>query len=161
MPVPTFPGVYVEEVSSGVRTITGVATSITAFVGRARRGPVNHPVTVNNFADFERGFGGLWSESTMSYAVRDFYLNGGSAAVIVRLLNPTEDGPNRVTLAGGGLSLEAKHEGAWALELRASPMLRMGSWPQRLPKIWRFNRIKSSISSLRITRRARARSSIT
>ena len=119
MPVPTFPGVYVEEVSSGVRTITGVATSITAFVGRARRGPVNHPVTVNNFSDFERGFGGLWSESTMSYAVRDFYLNGGSAAVIVRLLNPTEDGPNRVTLAGGGLSLEAKHEGAWALELRA------------------------------------------
>ena len=92
MPVPTFPGVYVEEVPSGVRTITGVATSITAFVGRARRGPVNHPVTVNNFADFERAFGGLWSESTMSYAVRDFYLNGGSAAVIVRLLNPTEDG---------------------------------------------------------------------
>jgi phage tail sheath protein FI len=119
MPVPTYPGVYVEEVSSGVRTITGVATSITAFVGRARRGPVNHPVTVNNFADFERGFGGLWSESTMNYAVRDFYLNGGSAAVIVRLFNPTEDGPNRVTLEGGGLSLEAKSEGSWALELEA------------------------------------------
>jgi hypothetical protein len=55
----------------------------------------------------------------MSYAVRDFYLNGGSAAVIVRLLNPTEEGPNRVTLEGGGLSLEAKYEGSWALELEA------------------------------------------
>ena len=40
MPVtPTYPGVYIEEIPSGVRTITGVATSITAFIGRARRGP--------------------------------------------------------------------------------------------------------------------------
>lgn len=39
----TYPGVYIEEVPSGVRTITGVATSITAFVGRAARGPVNDP----------------------------------------------------------------------------------------------------------------------
>ena len=36
MPVaPTFPGVYIEEIPSGVRTITGVATAITAFIGRA------------------------------------------------------------------------------------------------------------------------------
>ena len=41
MPVTlSYPGVYIEEVSSGVRTITGVATSITAFIGRALRGPV-------------------------------------------------------------------------------------------------------------------------
>lgn len=86
MPVqPTFPGVYIEEVPSGVRTITGVATSITAFIGRAQRGPVNQPVTINNFADFERVFAGLWEHSTISFAVRDFYLNGGSRAIIVRL----------------------------------------------------------------------------
>ena len=55
MPVtPTYPGVYVEEIPSGVRTITGVATSITAFIGRAPRGPVNEPTTINNFGDFER-----------------------------------------------------------------------------------------------------------
>ena len=36
----TYPGVYIEEVPSGVRTITGVATSITAFIGRALQGPV-------------------------------------------------------------------------------------------------------------------------
>ncbi len=42
MPVTlTYPGVYVEEIPSGVRTVTGVATSITAFIGRALRGPVN------------------------------------------------------------------------------------------------------------------------
>jgi len=31
----TYPGVYIEEIPSGVRTITGVATSITAFLGKA------------------------------------------------------------------------------------------------------------------------------
>jgi phage tail sheath protein FI len=60
MPVAvSYPGVYIEEIPSGVRTITGVATSITAFVGRAARGPVSEPTTINSFADFERMFGGL------------------------------------------------------------------------------------------------------
>jgi phage tail sheath protein FI len=90
MPVQTtYPGVYVEEVPSGVRTIIGVATSITAFVVRARRGPVNTPVTINSYGDFERTFGGLWLEGPMSYSVRDFYTNGGSQGVIVRLFHPT------------------------------------------------------------------------
>lgn len=89
MPAPlTYPGVYIEEIPSGVRTITGVATSITAFIGRTQRGPVNEPTTIHSFADFERTFGGLWYESIVSYAVRDFYLNGGQEAIIVRLFNP-------------------------------------------------------------------------
>lgn len=87
-PVPvttSYPGVYVTEVSSGVRTITGVATSIAAFVGCADRGPTDEPIMINSFGDFERVFGGLSLNSTMGYAVRDFYLNGGSQAVVVRL----------------------------------------------------------------------------
>src|SRR5438132_785957 len=89
MPVqPTYPGVYIEEIPSGVHTITGVATSITAFIGRAARGPVNKAITIESFGDFERIFGGLWLESTLGYAVKDFYLNGGSQAVIVRLYSP-------------------------------------------------------------------------
>ena len=89
MPVtPTYPGVYIEEIPSGVRTITGVATSITAFIGRAVRGPVNQATTITSFADFERTFGGLSVDRPMSYAVRDFYANGGSLAVIVRLFSP-------------------------------------------------------------------------
>ena len=88
MPVAlTYPGVYVEEIPSGVRTITGVATSITAFLGRALRGPTNTPVTINSYADFERIFGGLWAPSSLGFAVRDFYLNGGSQAIIVRLFS--------------------------------------------------------------------------
>lgn len=86
--MPTYPGVYIEELPSQVRTITGVATSITAFVGRGLRGPVNEPVTVNNFGDYERTFGGLWTESSMGFAVRDFFQNGGGQAIIVRLFHP-------------------------------------------------------------------------
>src|SRR5829696_4062633 len=85
----TYPGVYVEEIPSGVRTITGVATSITAFVGRARRGPTDEPSTINNYGDFERIYGGLWEGSPLSYAVRDFYRNGGTQAIIVRLYHPS------------------------------------------------------------------------
>ncbi|MCI0698655.1 phage tail sheath subtilisin-like domain-containing protein [candidate division KSB1 bacterium] len=103
MPVtPTFPGVYIEEVPSGVRTITGVATSITAFIGRALRGPVNDPITINSFGDFERIFGGLWAESATSFAVRDFYQNGGSQAITVRLFHPsftTEEERNKALAA--------------------------------------------------------------
>src|SRR5215208_2925802 len=88
MPVAvSYPGVYVEEISSGVRTITGVATSITAFIGRTRRGPSNDPIRVQSFAEFERTFGGLWSESTVSYAVMQFFQNGGGDALVVRIAN--------------------------------------------------------------------------
>ena len=60
MPVTTsYPGVYIEELPSGVHTITGVATSITAFVGRAQMGPVNVPTTINSFSDYDNIFGGL------------------------------------------------------------------------------------------------------
>src|SRR6476619_4852763 len=81
----SYPGVYIEEIPSGVRTITGVATSITAFLGRAVFGPTNEPTTINSFGDFERQFGGLDFDYPMSYAVRDFYINGGSQALIIRL----------------------------------------------------------------------------
>jgi uncharacterized protein len=90
MPVAlTYPGVYVEEVPSGVRTIAGVPTSTTAFIGRARRGPTNLPVVLNSYGDFERRFGRLWNDSTLSFAVRDFFLNGGGQAVVVRLFHPS------------------------------------------------------------------------
>src|SRR4029453_10306871 len=86
MPVtPTYPGVYIQEVPSGVRTITGVATSITAFIGRALTGLVDTPVTITSWSDYERQFGGLWEFSTMSYAVRDFFTNQGSQAIIIRV----------------------------------------------------------------------------
>lgn len=127
MPVtPTYPGVYVEEIPSGVRTITGVATSITAFIGRALRGSVNEPVRIQSFADFERAFGGLWVQSTMSYAVQQYFLNGGTDAFVVRVIHSGDADPLKnagkatVTLGGtdGPLNLEASSEGFWGNSLR-------------------------------------------
>jgi phage tail sheath protein FI len=119
MPItPTYPGVYVEEVPSGVRTIIGVATSITAFIGRALRGPVNKPVTITSFGDFERRFGGLWLDNNLGYSVASFFRNGGSQSIVVRLYHPGTD-PAKAKLSVGGMKLEAASEGAWGRNLRA------------------------------------------
>ncbi|NJP82941.1 phage tail sheath family protein, partial [Streptomyces sp. AA8] len=87
MPVKvSYPGVYIDEVKSSVRTITGVPTSIAAFVGWAPRGPVDGPVHITSWADYEMQFGGLHKDSPMSYAVEQFYRNGGAEAEIVRVV---------------------------------------------------------------------------
>src|SRR4051812_4302519 len=110
----TYPGVYVEEIPSGVHTITGVSTSITAFVGRAIRGPVNDAVRIQSFGDYERVFGGLWINSTMSYAVRQYFMNGGSDAIIVRVYTTNAVG---TTLDSAEIIIEA---GATDLILQAA-----------------------------------------
>ena len=115
----SYPGVYVEEVSSGVRTIIGVATSITAFVGRTARGRENEATTITSYADFDRRFGGLDANSPVSYAVRDFFLNGGSRAVIVRLFRGEAGKTPKAPLTlGTSLTLEAASSGAWGQNLR-------------------------------------------
>lgn len=116
----TYPGVYVEEIPSGVRTIAGVATSITAFIGRARRGRSAIPVRIQNFSDFEREFGGLWELSTLSYAVQQFFLNGGTDALIVRVHLNADRAPITLAGANGPTELLAASEGAWGNQLEAT-----------------------------------------
>ncbi len=90
MPVtPTYPGVYIEEIPSGVRTIVGVATSIGAFVDYFPQGPMNEAVEIFSYADFERIFGGLDTNSEASYAIQQFFLNGGTTAYVVRTTSGT------------------------------------------------------------------------
>jgi uncharacterized protein len=115
---PTYPGVYIEEVPSAVRTIVGVPTSVAAFIGFSARGPTNEPVQIFSYADFERAFGGLHPDSPMSYAVSHFFLNGGAVAWIVRVANGAAvaaieledsfDGAGNVVLTA-----TARGEGAW------------------------------------------------
>ena len=81
----TYPGVYIEEILSGVHAITGVATSITAFVGYTASGLDNRAKRLFSFADFERAFGGLAADSELSYAVQQFFANGGTTAYVVRV----------------------------------------------------------------------------
>lgn len=99
MPVtPNYPGVYIEEVSSGVRTIVGVSTSVTGFVDFFAKGPMNKAVRVLSFADFERSFGGLHRLSEASYAIRQFFLNGGTNAYVVRVARAGTFGTSEFTL---------------------------------------------------------------
>ncbi len=116
----TYPGVYIEEIPSGVHTITGVATSTTAFVGYTSRGLDNRATRLFSFADFERSYGGLAADSELSYSVQHFFANGGTEAYVVRV--PKFDAvAASITLldgVGGGaksaLQVTALSKGAWA-----------------------------------------------
>ncbi|UUZ68720.1 hypothetical protein LP416_01900 [Polaromonas sp. P2-4] len=121
MPVAlSYPGVYIEEVSSGVRTITGVATSITAFVGRALRGPLDSdpksPVRVASFADYERHFGSLSNDCPMSFAALHYFANGGSDALVVRVHSGAVAAQTPALPAAALFS--AANSGAWGNRLR-------------------------------------------
>jgi phage tail sheath protein FI len=116
MPVAvSYPGVYIEEIPSGVRTITGVATSIAAFVGWAPKGPTDSAGLVLSWQDFYRQYGGLDPRSLLGYAVSHFFANGGQQAYIIRLVDSAAKKANTTIAAtGGDLILTAKSEGQWA-----------------------------------------------
>jgi phage tail sheath protein FI len=124
MPVsPTYPGVYIEEIPSGVRTITGVGTSIAAFVGYTQRGPTDLGVQLFNVGDFERQFGGLHRDSDVSYAVQQFFLNGGSEAWVVRVAAGAASASIGLKRGIGGadivvLTATARSQGRWGNNLR-------------------------------------------
>ena len=111
----TYPGVYIEEIPSGVRTITGVSTSVTAFIGRARKGPDDRAVLIHNFTEFERIYGGLWRQSNLGYSVDQYFLNGGKDAVIVRVHNGAKNVEYQLT--GSQLKLKAANPGLWTSNL--------------------------------------------
>jgi uncharacterized protein len=93
MPVtPTYPGIYIEELSSSTHTITAAPTSITVFVGYThpfKTKNINKPVQLFSFTDYEREFGGLFVsdifDSTLAYSVNQFFLNRGTNAYVVAL----------------------------------------------------------------------------
>jgi len=116
-PTFTYPGVYIEEIPSAVHTITGVATSIAAFVGWAAAGPTSTATLVQSFSDFANQFGGLDSRSVLGYSVNQFFGNGGQQAYIVRLVAPdAKIGTIPVPASGGGAAFTANafDEGLWS-----------------------------------------------
>jgi phage tail sheath protein FI len=123
----TYPGVYIQEVPSGVRTITSVATSITAFIDFFREGPMNKAVEIFGMTDFARVFGGLDDRSEASYAISQFFLNGGGTALAVRVAS--KDATHKLEKAGvilrqdasaavKVLEITAANEGRWGNNLR-------------------------------------------
>ncbi len=96
-------GIVVAEEPGADSAIALLPTAVTAFVGRALRGPVNRPVTIRSYAEFHQVFGGLWQPSPMSYAVEQFFECGGQRAVIVRVVNG--GAPATISLPCGNESL--------------------------------------------------------
>jgi phage tail sheath protein FI len=117
----SYPGVYVQEVPSGVHTITGVATSIAAFFGRTQKGPMNRAVRILSLSDFNRAYGGPHPHSDLAQSVRQFFDNGGADCYVVRLADDTAERAD-ITLQNLGdenvLRAVAKSEGAWGNGIR-------------------------------------------
>lgn len=95
MPERSLEGIRITETPSAEQPIARARAHLTAFVGRTLRGPVNRPVIVHSFADFQQEFGGLWQPSPLSYAVEHFFEQGGRQAAVVRVAN----GATPVTLS--------------------------------------------------------------
>ncbi len=87
----SYPGVYVEEIPGVEPTVPGVSTASTAFVDFFSRGPMETPTLLFSMADVNRDFGGLHAKSEASYALQQYFLNGGQQAWVVR----TGDGTAR------------------------------------------------------------------
>lgn len=119
----TYPGVYVKEVPSGVRTIAGVSTSIAMFLGRAKKGQLNKPILCLSFEDFERTFSSAFSDSDLARSVKLFFSNGGNRCYVMRIADMTTASASSVTLqneqAFDTLLLNAKSEGLYGDGIRA------------------------------------------
>src|SRR5277367_724686 len=104
-------GLRVEEERGPDRFITRLATARTAFVGRTLRGPVNRPVVIKSFSEFQQVFGGLWQPSLLGYAVEQFFDNGGSEALIVRVVNGARAATLTLKAGSQQLKLQALRPG--------------------------------------------------
>jgi len=120
-PTFTYPGVYIEEIESGVHTITGVATSIAAFVGWAPMGQTSEATLVQSFSDYQSQFGGLDPRSYLGYAVSQFFNNGGQQAYIIRLVSAANTvgvstataAARTIAVTGGTVVFTASNPGTW------------------------------------------------
>jgi hypothetical protein len=101
------------------QSIPSLSTARTAFVGRTLRGPVNQPILLTSFADFQRVFGGLWQPSLLGYAVEQFFDNGGREALIVRVVNGARSASLTLRAGAQTLKLQALRPGTREF-LRAS-----------------------------------------
>src|ERR1044071_7509987 len=106
MPEYLAPGVYVEEVPSGIKPIEGVSTSTTGFIGETERGPTGAQF-VTSFAEYQRIYGGFTGTKFLPYAVKGYFDNGGRRAFISRAVASTEKVATKTDAKLGGFSISA------------------------------------------------------
>ncbi len=105
-------GVQLAQQSRTEHAIERVPTGVVAFVGRTLKGPVNQVLAVRSFVEFQQHFGGLWQPSTLSYAVEQFFENGGREARIVRVVNGARPPTLSLPAGAGVLRLSAINPGS-------------------------------------------------
>jgi phage tail sheath protein FI len=117
----SYPGVYIQEIPSGFRAISGVSTSIAAFVGMAKRGPLLEPTRVLGFKSYEGIFSADTSQGEMTEQVRQFFINGGEQAIIVRVAEGAQEATVDLRNPANAivLSLESRDAGLDANQIRA------------------------------------------
>jgi phage tail sheath protein FI len=118
----SYPGVYVEEVSSGVRPIAAASTSTAAFVGEAEKGSLIAALKVFNFTQYQNLYGGFQAGSFLSHAVFQFFNNGGSQCYIVRVSGANTRTANivlndRGAVTQASLTVSAVSPGVWGNQL--------------------------------------------
>ena len=101
----------VEESCAPDQAIVRLGTARTAFVGRTLRGPINQPILLGSFVEFQYVFGGLWQPSLLGYAVEQFFDNGGREALIVRVVNGARAATLTLSAGTEMLRLRAKRPG--------------------------------------------------
>jgi len=112
MPEYLHPGIYVEEVDLGPKSIEGVSTSTAGFVGITERGPIT-PTFVSSFTEYERKFGGYLADSFMSYAIDGFFRNGGKRCFVGRVIGKNATASSLVTSGSNKLMITANGHGKW------------------------------------------------
>lgn len=120
MPTYQHPGVYIQEISSGLRPIEGVSTSNAAFIGKAEKGTLKKAKLVTNFQEFENNYGGIVADSYLSHAVREFFINGGTKVYIGRVAGAgaiSADISIKDRKGARTITIRAINEGAWGNKL--------------------------------------------
>ena len=118
MAILSYPGVYVEEISSGVRPIEAASTSTAAFVGLTERGSDNEARRITSWTEFQKYYGTFINDSYLAQSVFQYFNNGGRQCYIVRITCSDAE-KAEVTAQNGAsppadtLKFSAKDVGAW------------------------------------------------
>ncbi len=121
MAVLSYPGVYVEEISSGVRPIESAGTSTAAFLGVAERGPIGEVRKVFNFTEFQTTYGWFLNGYFLAHAVFQFFNNGGTQCYVGRTASGAETAGvtilDRGTPSQNAMTVSAVSPGSWGNRL--------------------------------------------
>jgi phage tail sheath protein FI len=126
MPTYLTPGVYVEEVSSGVKPIAGAGTSVGAFVGLAERGTPFKPELVTNWNQFVQKYGNFIPNSYLAYAVYAFFGEGGTSCYVVRV---TGTGASEASMDLNCQKADATGDSTSVINVKARSQ---GEWGERI-----------------------------